>query len=70
MIMPASGLPIEDDCVQVSSDLEIEPDMVINLEAPVFRFGGSSLHVEQTFLVTEQGAEPLLPQERVHPARP
>jgi Xaa-Pro aminopeptidase len=70
MIMPASGLPLKDACVEVSSDLEIEPDMVINLEAPVFRFGDTSLHVEQTFLMTERGAEPLLPQERARPVRP
>jgi Xaa-Pro aminopeptidase len=70
MIMPASGLPIKDDCVEVSSDLKIEPNMVINLEAPVFCFGAISLHIEQTFLVTERGAEPLLPQRRSHPVRP
>ena len=70
IVMAASGLPIQDDCVHVSSDLALEPDMVINLEAPVFCFGSTSLHVEQTFLMTEQGAQPLLRQDRSQPVRP
>jgi len=70
IVMAASGLPIKDDCIQVSSDLALEPDMVINLEAPVFRFGSTSVHVEQTFLMTDQGARPLLPQDRSQPVRP
>jgi Xaa-Pro aminopeptidase len=70
IVMAASGLPMEDDCVQVSSDLALEPDMVINLEASVFCFGSTSVHVEQTFLVTDQGARPLVPQDRSQPVRP
>jgi len=70
IVMAASGLPIKDDCIQVSSDLALEPDMVINLEAPVFRFGSTSVHVEQTFLMTKEGAQPLLAQDRSQPVRP
>ena len=70
IVMGASGLPITDDCVQVSSDLALEPNMVINLEAPVFCFGSTSVHIEQTFLMTDQGAESLLIQDRSQPVRP
>jgi Xaa-Pro aminopeptidase len=70
ILTPATGLPIKDDCVDVSSDLALEPDMVINLEAPIFVFGHGSVHIEQTLLVTEEGAKPLVTQERSRPARP
>jgi Xaa-Pro dipeptidase len=70
IVMAASGLPIKDDCIQVSSDLALEPDMVINLEAPVFCFGSTSVHVEQTFLMTKEGAQALVPQDRSRPVRP
>lgn len=58
---------IEDDCIVESADLCIERDMVINLEAPLFLPGIASLHVEQTFLVTGGGAEPLVEQPRERP---
>jgi Xaa-Pro aminopeptidase len=69
ILVPATGLPIKDGCIDVSSDLALEPNMVINLEAPILIFGLGSVHVEQTFLITERGAEPLLPQERSRPVR-
>ena len=45
-------------------------DMVINLEASVFCFGATSVHIEQTFLMTGQGAQPLVAQDRSHPVGP
>jgi Xaa-Pro aminopeptidase len=69
ILVPATGLPIKDDCIDVSSDLVLEPNMVINLEAPILIFGLGSVHLEQTFLITERGAEPLIPQERSRPVR-
>jgi Xaa-Pro aminopeptidase/Xaa-Pro dipeptidase len=70
ILAPATGLPIKDDCIDISSDLALEPNMVINLEAPIFTFGLGSVHSEQTLVMTEMGAEPLTPQERGHPVRP
>jgi Xaa-Pro aminopeptidase len=70
ILTPATGLPIKDDCIDVSSDLALEPNMVINLEAPILIFGLGSVHLEQTLLITEAGAEQLIPQERNHPVRP
>jgi Xaa-Pro aminopeptidase len=70
ILTPATGLPIRDDVIDVSSDLALEPNMVINLEAPILMFGLGSVHVEQTFLISERGAEPLISQERSRPVRP
>ena len=67
LIVEAQHGSIEDDCVAESADLRIEPDMVINIEAPLFLPGRASLHLEQTFVVTETGAEPLIEQPRDHP---
>jgi Xaa-Pro aminopeptidase len=57
--MPANGLRIRDDCVDVSSDVPIEAGMVVNLELPMYLFGVGSLHMEQTFLVTTDGCRRL-----------
>jgi Xaa-Pro aminopeptidase len=70
ILTPATGLPIKDDCIDVSSDLALEPNMVINLEAPILIFGLGSVHLEQTLIMTEAGAEQLIPQERNLPVRP
>jgi Xaa-Pro aminopeptidase len=55
IIMPDTGLRIRDDCVDISSDVPLEADMVVNLELPLYLFGVGSLHMEQTFLVTQDG---------------
>ena len=59
IIMPATGLRIHDDCVDVSSDVPLEPGMVVNLELPLFLFGTGSLHMEETFLITADGSRRL-----------
>jgi Xaa-Pro aminopeptidase len=61
---------IKDDCVDVSADLTLEVDMVLNLETPIFMPGVGSLHVEQTFVVTSGGSRPLVPQDRETPFLP
>lgn len=70
IIVPDNGRHIRDGCVDVPSDLPLEEDMVINLEAPLFMPGTGSLHIEQSFVVTLDGSRPLVPQERSHPFMP
>ena len=67
MLVPASGLVIRDDVVDVSADLPLEAGMVINLEAPVFAIGGWSAHCERSFVVTAAGSRPLIDQDRRAP---
>ena len=67
ILVPDNGRVIRDDCVEVPSDLPLEPNMVVNLEAPVFVPGAHSVHCERTFVVTEDGARPLVRQDRAEP---
>jgi Xaa-Pro dipeptidase len=64
IIVPDSGLRIHDDCVDVPADLPLEANMVVNLEAPLFMAGVGSLHIEETYLITADGYQPLVAQER------
>lgn len=70
ILVPANDLRIRDDCIDISSDLALEADMVINLEAAFFRPGLDSLNLEQTFIITPDGCKPLIDQERVRPFQP
>lgn len=67
ILVAANQRRIRDDCIDVSSDLALEADMVINLEASFFRPGLDSLNLEQTFRITLDGCKPLIAQERSHP---
>ncbi len=67
VLVPDNGLRIKDDCVDLPSDLTLEADMVLNLEAPLFMPGVGSLHIEQSYVVTSQGNRPLLDQQRERP---
>ena len=69
ILVPDNGLRIRDDCVDISSDLVIEPNMVLNLEGSLWFPGIASLNIEQTFLISESDAQPLLPQDRSQPIR-
>jgi Xaa-Pro aminopeptidase len=68
IITPPTGLPIRDDCIEVSSDLPLEEGMVFNLEAPVFVLGRGSVHTERSFVVTADGCRALVRQDRATPA--
>lgn len=70
IIVEDTGLRLKDDCIDVSSDLPLEADMVINLEAPLYLAGVASLHLEQTFRVTPAGPQPLVHQDRSRPFVP
>lgn len=67
ILVAANQRRIHDDCIDVSSDLALEADMVINLEASFFRPGLDSLNLEQTFLITSDGCHPLIAQAREWP---
>ncbi len=67
IVVPDNGLRIKDDCVDLPSDLTLEVDMVLNLEAPLFMPGVGSLHIEQSYVVTPQGNRPLVAQQRQRP---
>jgi Xaa-Pro aminopeptidase len=67
ILSPPSGRTIRDDCLEVSSDLQLEKGMVFNLEAPLFVLGRGAVHTERSFVVTAGGAEPLVAQERGAP---
>ena len=70
ILVPDTGLRVQDDCIDVPADLPLEEGMVLNLETPLFMPPEASLHVEQTFLLTATGAEPFVQQERKEPIRP
>jgi Xaa-Pro dipeptidase len=67
ILVPATGLPIQDDCICVSSDLPMEEGMVNNLEAFVFLPCVGSVHLERSFVVTESGSRELTRQKRDQP---
>ena len=67
LIMPDRGLLIRDECIELPYDLELEPGMVVNLEAPLFTLGVRSVHCEQTFVITAEGCRPLVAQDREAP---
>ncbi len=67
ILVPDNGRRIHDGCVNVPSDLALEPNMVLNLEVGAFLAGFGSFQNEQTFLITADGARPLVPQARSEP---
>ena len=70
ILAPDNGLRITDDCVDVPSDLVIEENMVLNVEAPLCLAGVGSLHLEQSVVVTDSGSRPLVDQQRERPVFP
>lgn len=70
VLAPDNGLRISDDCVDIPSDLPIEENMVLNVEAPLCLAGVGSLHLEQSVVVTESGSRPLTHQRRDRPVFP
>jgi Xaa-Pro dipeptidase len=70
ILVPATGLRIKDDCIDIESDLPMEVGMVINLEAPLFLPTAGALQVEQSFIVRVEGNCELLFQDRSRPHIP
>jgi Xaa-Pro aminopeptidase len=67
ILVPATGLPIRDDCIEVDSDLAMEPGMVVNLETPLFLPTAGALQIEKTYVITEDGNRDLCSQDRTKP---
>ena len=70
ILVADTGLRIRDDCVDELADLPLEEKMVLNMEAMVFALGEASVHIEQSFVVGPEGAEPLVEQDRSGPFIP
>jgi Xaa-Pro dipeptidase len=70
ILVANNGLRIEDQTVSVPSDLPLEVNMVINLESAIFMPNVASVHIEKSFLITSNGCEPLVPQDRSCPVTP
>jgi len=70
ILVENNGLRIQDDCVNESSDLVLECNMVINLESAIFNPGTGSLHIERSFVITEFGTRELVHQDRKGPVMP
>ncbi len=70
ILVPETGLNIRDGCIDVPSDLPLEKDVIINLEAGMFMPGIASLQIEQSFLVTSSGCRALVSQDRREPYVP
>lgn len=70
ILVANNGLQIQDDCVDESSDLLLESNMVINLESALFMPGAGSLHIEKSFVITGDGRRELVPQDRNGPVIP
>lgn len=67
ILVPANGLTIHDDTIAVDSDLPLEAGMVVNLEAPLFMPALGALQVEQTFVITADGCQEIVQQDRSSP---
>jgi Xaa-Pro dipeptidase len=63
-IAAVEGQRFADECVDLDADIGLEEGMVINLEVPLEVPGSRSFQIEQTFLITATGAEPITAQPR------
>lgn len=70
IIVADNGKRIRDDCIDVPSNLPLEANMVINLESMICMPAIGSLHIEASFVVTADGSQPLVPQDRTRPVQP
>jgi len=67
LIRPLANGRIADETICVDSDLKLELGMVINLEVGGFFPDGSSLQLEETYLISADGTQPLVNQMRDQP---
>ena len=69
-IVADNGLRIQDDCIDLPSDMPLEENMVFNLEASMFLPGVGSFQMERSLVVTADGYRGLVAQERSRPFTP
>jgi Xaa-Pro aminopeptidase len=67
IIVPDNGLRIQDDCLNVASDLPMEEGMVNNLEVCVFLPMIGAVALEESLVVGANGARRLIPHNRRAP---
>lgn len=60
ILVPDNGLRLRDDCLDIPSDLPLEPDTVVCLEAGMFVPGVGSVQAEKALRVTADGSEYLV----------
>ena len=67
--IPATGPTkrISDDLVTFDSDITLQENMVINLEAPYYCAGFGGFHVERTFVMTPNGRREMTRHDRNQP---
>lgn len=70
ILVADNGLRLRDDCIDMAADLPLEVGMVFNMECAIFMPGVGSPHIERSFVVTPEGAQPLTAQDRSAPIRP
>jgi Xaa-Pro dipeptidase len=67
VVAPEFAGVVSDECLIRDADMELEDGMVVNLEVGGFFDDGSSVQNEQTFIVRENGVEPLISYRRNEP---
>ena len=67
ILVPDTGLRIEDDFVSRPADLPLEAGMVLNLESAIWAADVSSVHIERSFVIEAGGCRPLADQPRDEP---
>jgi Xaa-Pro aminopeptidase len=55
IVGPDTSGRLQDECIDLATDLELEPGMLVNLEASLFGLGSASVHLEETFAVGDHG---------------
>jgi Xaa-Pro dipeptidase len=67
LIGASSAARVQDDCVDLPADIELEASMVLNLEVLGSALGRASFGVKQTLVVDNGGARLLTTQQRGEP---
>lgn len=67
ILVPDTGLRIQDDFVNRPADLPLEAGMILNLELAVWAPDVSSVHIERSFVIEPGGCRPLTDQPRDEP---
>jgi len=67
ILVPDNGRRIKDECVDLPANLPLEEGMLLNLEAPVLGIGNRAFQLEQTYLVTPTGGEPITNRDLANP---
>ena len=67
ILVPDTGLRVQDDFVSRPADLPLEAGMVLNLESAIWAADVTSVHIERSFVIEAGGWRPLADQPRDEP---